>query len=70
MNEAAWEASKASLLQCKNCGRRFATDRLSVHMRSCKEPPGGGKFTPPPAEKSSVTSFIYSQIIFLVILIF
>lgn len=37
MNEAAWEASKALLLPCKNCGRRFAADRLPVHMKSCKE---------------------------------
>ena len=35
-NEAAWEASKAQLLECENCGRRFAPDRLPVHQRSCK----------------------------------
>lgn len=36
MNEAAWEASKAQLIPCDNCGRRFAPDRLPVHQRSCK----------------------------------
>lgn len=40
MNEAAWEASKAQLLPCENCGRRFAADRLPVHLRSCKPKPG------------------------------
>lgn len=52
MNDAAWEASKASLVQCKNCGRRFATDRLPVHMKSCREP--NGKFTAPEVDKPSV----------------
>ena len=36
MNEAAWEASKAQLVPCENCGRRFQPDRLQVHQRSCK----------------------------------
>lgn len=36
MNDAAWEASKAQLLECENCGRRFQPDRLQVHQRSCK----------------------------------
>lgn len=40
MNEAAWEASKAQLVPCENCGRRFAPDRLPVHQRSCKPKPG------------------------------
>lgn len=35
-NEAAWQASKAQLIECENCGRRFQPDRLAVHMRSCK----------------------------------
>ena len=35
-NEAAWQASKAQLIECENCGRRFQPDRLQVHMRSCK----------------------------------
>lgn len=49
MNEAAWEASKAQLIPCDNCGRRFAPDRLSVHQRSCKPKPGQA---PPPAQSS------------------
>ncbi|XP_046358986.2 zinc finger protein 474-like [Haliotis rufescens] len=36
MNEAAWEASKAQLIPCPNCGRTFAPDRLSVHQRACR----------------------------------
>lgn len=39
-NEAAWQSSQAQLIPCENCGRRFATDRLPVHQRSCK-PKGG-----------------------------
>ncbi|XP_034780433.2 zinc finger protein 474-like isoform X2 [Acipenser ruthenus] len=40
MNEAAWQSSKAQLLPCENCGRRFLPDRLAVHQRSCKPKPG------------------------------
>lgn len=40
MNEAAWEASKAQLVPCSNCGRTFAPDRLPVHQRACKPKPG------------------------------
>ncbi|CAF0822381.1 unnamed protein product [Rotaria sp. Silwood1] len=36
INDAAYEASKAQLVPCENCGRRFAADRISVHQRSCK----------------------------------
>ena len=36
MNEAAWEASKAQLIPCEHCGRKFQPDRLQVHQRSCK----------------------------------
>ena len=36
MNEAAWQASKAQLAECVNCGRRFQPDRLLAHQRSCK----------------------------------
>ncbi|XP_046549879.1 zinc finger protein 474-like [Haliotis rubra] len=36
MNEAAWEASKAQLVPCPNCGRTFAPDRLAVHQRACR----------------------------------
>ena len=45
MNEVAWEASKAQLVPCANCGRRFAPDRLSVHLRSCK-PKSGTQASP------------------------
>lgn len=40
MNEAAWQSSQAQLIPCPNCGRRFASDRLPVHQRSCKPKPG------------------------------
>ncbi|XP_059158370.1 zinc finger protein 474-like isoform X2 [Physella acuta] len=46
MNEAAWEASKAQLVPCGNCGRKFAPDRLVVHQRACK-PKGGSSETAP-----------------------
>lgn len=36
INNAAYEASKASLVPCENCGRKFAADRIAVHQRSCK----------------------------------
>lgn len=35
MNEAAWQASQASMVECENCGRRFNPDRIDVHQRSC-----------------------------------
>ena len=35
-NDAAWEASKAQLVECENCGRKFQPERLMVHQRSCK----------------------------------
>ena len=38
-NEAAYEASKAEMEPCPNCGRTFSSkDRLAVHMRSCATP--------------------------------
>lgn len=36
INDAAYEAAKASLVPCENCGRKFAADRIHVHQRSCK----------------------------------
>lgn len=36
INDAAYEASKAQLVPCENCGRKFASDRIQVHLRSCK----------------------------------
>ena len=36
INNAAYEASKASLVPCDNCGRKFASDRIHVHQRSCR----------------------------------
>ncbi|XP_052794669.1 zinc finger protein 474-like isoform X2 [Mya arenaria] len=42
MNDLAWENAKAQLLPCENCGRRFASDRLPVHQRSCKPKGGAG----------------------------
>nr|CDJ88174.1 zinc finger protein 474-like [Haemonchus contortus] len=34
-NEVRWDNAQKLLVQCENCGRRFAEDRLSVHQRSC-----------------------------------
>src|SRR4051812_36613830 len=36
INDAAYEASKSQLVPCDNCGRKFASDRIQVHQRSCK----------------------------------
>ncbi|UJR35632.1 hypothetical protein I4U23_028382 [Adineta vaga] len=36
INNAAYESSKAQLVPCPNCGRKFASDRIQVHQRSCK----------------------------------
>ncbi|KAK3610253.1 hypothetical protein CHS0354_022316 [Potamilus streckersoni] len=47
MNEAAWENAKSQLIPCPNCGRRFASDRLPVHQRSCKPKDGS-----PPKDSS------------------
>ncbi|XP_053330020.1 zinc finger protein 474-like [Spea bombifrons] len=40
-NEAAWQSFKDQLLSCSNCGRSFASDRLTVHQRSCKTKAAG-----------------------------
>ncbi|XP_063820279.1 zinc finger protein 474-like [Pseudophryne corroboree] len=40
-NKAAWQSFKNQLLPCPNCGRTFASDRLIVHQRSCKDKAGG-----------------------------
>ncbi|UJR10266.1 hypothetical protein I4U23_014474 [Adineta vaga] len=36
INDAAYEAAKAQLVPCDNCGRKFASDRIQVHQRSCR----------------------------------
>ena len=41
-NEAAWQSSQDQLIPCDRCGRRFASDRLPVHQRSCKGTGGPG----------------------------
>ncbi|XP_071997328.1 zinc finger protein 474-like [Engystomops pustulosus] len=40
-NKASWQSFKDQLLPCSNCGRTFASDRLEVHLRSCKPKAGG-----------------------------
>ena len=52
MNDAAWQSSQAQLIPCENCGRRFASDRLPVHQRSCKPKPGQA----PPANAMNSTN--------------
>ena len=54
MNEVAWEASKALLIPCQNCGRKFASDRLPVHLKSCKEPKNS---KPNPSYPNSAASY-------------
>ncbi|CAF1146054.1 unnamed protein product [Adineta steineri] len=36
INDAAYEAAKAQLVPCDNCGRKFGSDRIQVHQRSCR----------------------------------
>ncbi|XP_008838462.1 zinc finger protein 474 [Nannospalax galili] len=35
------EAPQPRLLSCPNCSQTFASDRLSIHLRSCKPQPSG-----------------------------
>ncbi|XP_060071157.1 zinc finger protein 474-like [Ylistrum balloti] len=62
MNDAAWENAKAQLIPCENCGRRFATDRLDVHQRSCKpkdgSPPKPAKQAAPPRKPNFMVCYI------------
>ncbi|CAG2201189.1 Zinc finger protein 474 [Mytilus edulis] len=60
MNAAAWESAQSQLIPCDRCGRTFASDRLSVHQRSCKAtggvkkgPGGSSTITSNPNPKSS-----------------
>ncbi|KAK7071236.1 hypothetical protein SK128_008913, partial [Halocaridina rubra] len=39
-NHFAWESSQAALVPCEWCGRTFFPERLPVHQRGCKPPPG------------------------------
>ncbi|XP_056021207.1 zinc finger protein 474-like isoform X2 [Ostrea edulis] len=52
MNDLAWENAKSQLIPCENCGRKFAPDRLDVHLRACKPKPGQG----PPKAAHAETS--------------
>lgn len=36
MAEASWKTHLSQLVPCKNCGRTFNPDRVTVHERSCK----------------------------------
>uniref|UniRef100_A0A7S4V0I3 C2HC/C3H-type domain-containing protein n=1 Tax=Alexandrium monilatum TaxID=311494 RepID=A0A7S4V0I3_9DINO len=43
VNEALRQNWNDNVLEaCPNCGRTFLPDRLQIHLRSCKAPPGGG----------------------------
>ncbi|KAK8745793.1 hypothetical protein OTU49_000013, partial [Cherax quadricarinatus] len=42
-NEFAWNSSQAQLVPCEWCGRTFFPERLEVHQRGCKPPPGQPK---------------------------
>ena len=41
-NAAFKDYNEKVLDPCPNCGRTFLSDRLTIHMRSCKAPSGGG----------------------------
>lgn len=34
-NQAAYQASLTQLVKCANCGRKFASERLAIHQKSC-----------------------------------
>jgi len=36
LQEAQYQASKANLVECRYCSRRFAADRVGVHERVCQ----------------------------------
>ncbi|XP_069990856.1 zinc finger protein 474 isoform X6 [Penaeus vannamei] len=42
-NEYAWKTAQAQLVPCEWCGRTFFPERLEVHQRGCKPPPGAAK---------------------------
>ncbi|XP_042871343.1 zinc finger protein 474-like isoform X5 [Penaeus japonicus] len=42
-NEYAWKTAQAQLVPCEWCGRTFFPERLEVHQRGCKPPPGAPK---------------------------
>ncbi|XP_063862854.1 muscle M-line assembly protein unc-89-like isoform X4 [Scylla paramamosain] len=42
-NQFAWETAQAQLVPCEWCGRTFFPERLQVHQRGCKPPPGAPK---------------------------
>ena len=67
MNDAAWEASKQQLLPCENCGRRFAPDRLPVHLRSCKPKPGQMTNSSINFDASSANSNSHQDVYFFII---
>jgi len=35
INQQAFESSQAQLIPCRNCGRTFYPEKLSIHQRSC-----------------------------------
>ncbi|XP_068202301.1 muscle M-line assembly protein unc-89-like [Palaemon carinicauda] len=56
-NQFAWESSQAALVPCEWCGRTFFPERLQVHQRGCKPPPGAPKkVSRPPATRPDSSS--------------
>jgi len=55
-NDAAYHTFQENLSPCLTCGRRFAPDRLAVHLRSCHPNARGGGSKPihrPPPEAAA-----------------
>ena len=55
-NMMAYESAKQQLVPCPNCGRTFQPDRLTIHLRSCKQKVA--KTTSSPASKYNYSIMI------------
>ncbi|KAK3863135.1 hypothetical protein Pcinc_031048 [Petrolisthes cinctipes] len=51
-NQFAWKTAQEQLVPCEWCGRTFFPERLEVHQRGCKPPPGAARNTTSSSSKS------------------
>ncbi|XP_042242935.1 uncharacterized protein LOC121880026 isoform X6 [Homarus americanus] len=55
-NHFAWKTAQAQLVPCEMCGRTFFPERLEVHQRGCKPPPGAPAKKPQKTRPESTSS--------------